>query len=32
MKVVLLHGECSARMAEMEESSVGLILCDPPYG
>lgn len=32
MLVRLLLGDCMKRMAEMEEGSVGIVCCDPPYG
>ena len=28
----LLLGDCMVRMAEMEEKSISMICCDPPYG
>lgn len=31
-KLVLRHGDCVQVLAEYEESSVGGIICDPPYG
>lgn len=32
MRVRLLLGDCMERMAQMEENSVGSVVCDPPYG
>jgi len=31
-EIVLKHGECVNRMAELQEGSVGSVICDPPYG
>ncbi|NLO08735.1 MAG: site-specific DNA-methyltransferase [Clostridiales bacterium] len=30
-KYLLLHGDCMERMKEIPDSSIELILCDPPY-
>lgn len=32
MNIDLLHGDCVKRLAQMEEASVGAVICDPPYG
>ena len=32
MLVRLLLGDCMERMAAMAENSVGVVVCDPPYG
>ena len=31
-QLILRHGDCNTVLADMEESSVGGIICDPPYG
>lgn len=31
MRLVLRHGDCVARMAEMEPESIDVLCCDPPY-
>ena len=28
----IIHGECIEALSQMEESSVGAIVTDPPYG
>lgn len=28
----LLHGDCAVRIAEMDEGSIDIACCDPPYG
>ena len=30
--ISLLHGDCVLRMQSLEEGSVDVIVCDPPYG
>lgn len=30
--ISLLQGDCVTRMAEMDEGSISIIVCDPPYG
>lgn len=32
VQISLLLGDCVARMTQLEEGSVGEVLCDPPYG
>ena len=31
MKFLLLHGDCVARMKELDTGSIPAIVCDPPY-
>ena len=31
-RLILRHGDCVEVLGDMEESSVGGIICDPPYG
>jgi site-specific DNA-methyltransferase (adenine-specific) len=28
----LIHGDCLEKMQDIDEGSVDLVLCDPPYG
>ncbi len=30
--ITLKHGDCVEVLGAMEESSVGSVVCDPPYG
>ena len=30
--ITLLHGDCVLRMRSLEEGSVDVVVCDPPYG
>lgn len=30
-RIVILHGDCVARMKEMADNSIDAVICDPPY-
>lgn len=31
-RCVILHGDCVVKMQSLEEGSVDVVVCDPPYG
>ena len=31
-RVAILNGDCVLRMQSLEEGSVDVVVCDPPYG